>query len=1149
MSADRSPSHYTVIKASAGSGKTYRLTQELTERLSRRRADGTPEFRPSEIIATTFTRKAAAELSGRIREHLVDSGELAQAAAMPTSLIGTVNSITGNILQEFAVDAGRSPELAVLSETAQARAFSLAVDEIIAGAEEDHRALLVRMGYNLGPDDQEMYNHGKVNWAKTVRKVIDLARSNDIDPDEFPALAEKSETGLFAALNDVAGEAGSGGRGVGDARRAITDTITRVISDVRADLSEGSVRKTSIGPLEELIGPAERFVLDVTTDPDTAATITWSEWFAAAEGKVPGATRKPTKPWETAFADQVPAEVFAADPGLRGDLKTLIRLVFDTARDCLTAYSDYKQALGQIDFTDQEQLTLHLLREDSPRGQVVRDTLAERFRILVVDEFQDTSPLQLALFTELGALVDEVIWVGDPKQSIYGFRGADPSLMSDALEVITAGGGSTDILHHSWRTHEVPLNLSNRLFSRVFDGEPGTDNPNGEVWLDVPDPLAEKHADGDVQVWVPAKGTHKTQLDLWFTRVARGLLDLQHAEGVPEKGRAVLARTNSHADKLRDALRSWGVPVEGGGTPLLSTREGATVRAACAWLIDPSDTQALVELISILGDHPAHTSWFDQLTSPDTAPDKAARKKLLDEWAKDDSLAALVAVRPLLAQHTVTDTLIAVVDALDLRARVASWADPGERTGAVNGLLQAAADYTDDAVNAGDPVTLSGFLTYLDPDSHDDDSTVPTTRPARTADAVVVSTIHQAKGLEWDTVVVMPPRPSDRFRAAGVWVDAPDTVSLDAPLAGRSLRFWPETLLGSPVLTEVLSGTEVQETRRETEREEEQRLLYVAMTRSRRRTVLAPHNTLEDLAAFADTDLGLTEVVGVEDPDTGATDRCGLQISWEESADFFGCPVHEVSSDLEALTTLLNDGTERPVHPAALLDADRHSTVNPVDTPVSASVSASVSPPENTGGSGSFLPATFTASSVKATDEVRGSATVAEIADLGEPLINGGGKEWNKVGDCIHSYLAAPLGSLDREQKRTTAERLVTSWRVGDRVTAEQVVECGERWTAWVTATYPGAQINSEVPFTWTNPQSQRAKGWLDELLTLPDGTRVVVDHKTYPGKDPVQKVETDYLGQMDTYRQALTDIDGTPPTGILIHLPLRGEVLEVRFG
>ena len=60
-----------------------------------------------------------------------------------------------------------------------------------------------------------------------------------------------------------------------------------------------------------------------------------------------------------------------------------------------------------------------------------------------------------------------------------------------------------------------------------------------------------------------------------------------------------------------------------------------------------------------------------------------------------------------------------------------------------------------------------------------------------------------------------------------------------------------------------------------------------------------------------------------------------------------------------------------------------------------------------------------------------------------------------------------------------------------------------------MTATYPGAQINSRSRSP--GPTRTSAKGWLDELLTLPDGTRVVVDHKTYPGKDPVQKVETDY--------------------------------------
>src|SRR5690625_6643703 len=84
---------------------------------------------------------------------------------------------------------------------------------------------------------------------------------------------------------------------------------------------------------------------------------------------------------------------------------------------------------------------------------MVRETIAERYRVLAVDEFQDTSPLQLALFTELGALVDEVIWVGDPKQSIYRFRGADPDLMQAAIAAIEAGGGSLRSEEHTSELH------------------------------------------------------------------------------------------------------------------------------------------------------------------------------------------------------------------------------------------------------------------------------------------------------------------------------------------------------------------------------------------------------------------------------------------------------------------------------------------------------------------------------------------------------------------------------------------------------------------------------------------------------------------------------------------------------------------------
>lgn len=1141
-------SKYTVIKASAGSGKTYRLTEELTERLARVNADGTPEIRPSDIIATTFTRKAAAELSGRIRERLVDEGQLSQAAAMPTALIGTVNSITGRILQEFAVDAGRSPELAVLSETSQARAFSLAVDNDIAEAEDAHRELLVRMGYDLGPTDDPMYNPGRMNWGKTVRDVIELARANDISPDDFGALAETSLDGLFTALDDAAAD-GTAAGSTSDARGAVLAAVRDAVTQLRSDLSEGTIKGKSVGPVEELIGPAENFILTQTTIPGARERLTWKEWFAAAKGDVPRATRKATKPWGKAFADAVPASVFATDPALRSDLAELTRLVFTTAATCMGAYDDYKSSLGLIDFADQEQLTLHLLRDDSDIGRAVRETIAARFRILVVDEFQDTSPLQLALFTELGNLVDEVIWVGDPKQSIYGFRGADPSLMTSALEAITAEGGRTDILHHSWRTHATPLDLSNRLFSRVFPGEPDAANPgllNTEVWLDVPEPLADKHAGddpGDVQVWTPAQGAVWNAKAPWFTRIARGLQELEQAEGVPDKGRAVLTRSNRQADDLRVALRAWGIPTEGGGTPLLETREGATVRAACAWLRDPADTQALVELIAVLNEHPAHMDWFTTLTSATESPDLDARRAHLAAWSQDESLAGLAALRPALPQLTVMQTVVAVIDALDLRYRVASWKNPVDRTAAINGILNAVTDYESDAAGAGLPVTLSGFLTSLDPDSHERDNTVPTTSSARNPAAIVVSTIHQAKGLEWDTVVVAPPLYSDRFRAAGVWVDSPTQLSLSAPLAGRELRFWPETLLNSDVLKTALSETPVQEERREAEQLEEMRLLYVAMTRSRRRTVLAPHRTLGDLAAFKDTGFGLNEVSMVEDA-AGDADadgdgtRTGVQVLWsshgsdgdEQDSDFVDCEVRAISHDKYAFLDILMARGERPPHPSALIDDERQPAPRTAESTET-----------------DMLSATFTASAVEATPERAGAATITLLADLGDALVEGGGKDWNKVGDCVHSYLAAPLDDLTDDRKHALVARLVESWNVGDRVSADDVVEAGERWITWLHEQYPGATVESEVPFTWTNGKHQRAEGWLDELVTLPDGRRVIVDHKTFPGADPITHIRDNYIGQMDTYRQALTDIDGAEPAAILIHLPLAGKVVEVR--
>jgi ATP-dependent exoDNAse (exonuclease V) beta subunit len=102
--------HITFISAGAGSGKTHRLTELLHHELT------TERLRPSGVIATTFTKKAAAELRERVREHLLKQGNFGLANAMGQARIGTVNSVCGQLIARFAFEAGMSTEQQVLEE-------------------------------------------------------------------------------------------------------------------------------------------------------------------------------------------------------------------------------------------------------------------------------------------------------------------------------------------------------------------------------------------------------------------------------------------------------------------------------------------------------------------------------------------------------------------------------------------------------------------------------------------------------------------------------------------------------------------------------------------------------------------------------------------------------------------------------------------------------------------------------------------------------------------------------------------------------------------------------------------------------------------------------------------------------------------------
>ena len=97
--------------------------------------------------------------------------------------------------------------------------------------------------------------------------------------------------------------------------------------------------------------------------------------------------------------------------------------VFGCAGDALRDYERYKKEHGLMDFTDQETCVLDM----ALNNEAFKSSMHGRIQMLMVDEFQDTSPIQLALFLALSELAGKAVWVGDPKQAIYAFRGTDPT--------------------------------------------------------------------------------------------------------------------------------------------------------------------------------------------------------------------------------------------------------------------------------------------------------------------------------------------------------------------------------------------------------------------------------------------------------------------------------------------------------------------------------------------------------------------------------------------------------------------------------------------------------------------------------------------------------------------------------------------------
>ena len=587
-------------------------------------------------------------------------------------------------------------------------------------------------------------------------------------------------------------------------------------------------------------------------------------------------------------------------PGAKGPkgpyaaVRTLVESLQQRRRvlDLVAAYQRRKRASDAIDFGDQVALAARLARDVPEVGEAER----ARFAVVLLDEYQDTSYAQLTLLAALFGAGHPVVAVGDPHQSIYGWRGASAGGLerfpTTFRRAAADGGGPADVLalSTSWRNDRAILDAANLVAGPLRAGvqrvpvpelaaRPGA-GPGEVAALLVPSVADEASAVADfvAQHWRPA------------------------GDGGPDARvtAAVLCRKRSQFAELRRALRAKGLPVEVVGLGgLLSTPEVVDVVATLQAAYDPLRGDALVRLLTgartRLGAADLHAlaAWAGELAgersgrAPDVELDAIDERSIVDAldelprpgWRSrggrtltETGRSRLVELAGLLrtlrahAYLAVPDLVAEAERLLGLDIEVAARAGVG--VGRARAHLDAFRDVAVDFARSVDTPTLGGFLSWLEAaDARENGLELPVTEPD--PDAVQLITIHAAKGLEWDVVAVAGlvdgVLPATRTQGKDGPRDSAWLVglgNLPYPLRGDAADLPAFAYAGA-------DGPQDLEARRkqflsdagEHEVAEERRLAYVALTRARRhllltgawwgdgRSVRQPSTFLQELAA------------------------------------------------------------------------------------------------------------------------------------------------------------------------------------------------------------------------------------------------------------------------------------------------------------
>ena len=848
----------TVIKASAGTGKTFRLVKEYMDALGLGKAEQAMQepCSPEEVIAVTFTRKAAAELRERVRKELHKAGRPELAEKAEGAFIGTVDSICLRLIQEYALEAGEVPVLRELAEDDRKKLFDLAQADVFKKMQENGQELPVlyqSFGLDTTQVNPEEGTKAEPVWQSVVRQLAENARVYGYGKEKMAEVAEASCREFMAFIWNK------------DCEPTLEELKSRLhkarLEQCCHDLytnnpdSPSKTAQTFFNALEKL-------------DEMPLTSMRWKDWFSITKLNAPKPLKKKGDP--QIFRQALLSILFDAcrTKEFREDAQKLILGSFSAAAVVVESFEQLKRDAGVIDFTDMERKAVEML--SLPQ---IQKALSGRFRVLFVDEYQDTSPLQLRIFQLLGQILEQgknpgrIIYVGDDKQSIYGFRGAVPELTRKGTPEQVDGREvwKPRSLPVCWRSLPAVTDFVTMFFSSLEAAHSETfldKNEGGKLKVDhfLSDKADELRMENgqetlskesrerqltlarqvpSLQFWhlpLPDKGTwNETRRADAVAQLVEQTLDdpplVTEKEGqdivstreLCKGDIAILCRTNSQCRAIAEALGRRDITARLKRSGLLEQDEVRLCLFSCRVAADPGDRFALAGLYRLIvgGDWFSAASEEDGLLHPSFDPLRAIHRDMV--------------------RLTPSEVLDRVLRDMDVFRKVAAWGSLQERTANIEILRDSVRNYEQTARAAHQPLTLQGWLDSLEKEALE--------RASVGKDAVKVWTCHESKGLESPMVVLYGL--AGKQREASVWglhrkCDLSGFTGEDDPLDRCSFVWLPDFLSKtfqpkegskSKAKTEAPAFFNLahwDEKRAEASKEqsaEDLRLLYVAMTR------------------------------------------------------------------------------------------------------------------------------------------------------------------------------------------------------------------------------------------------------------------------------------------------------------------------------